>query len=58
MVGGNSPGETRVISIAIYEHVETLNYGDAHLLSAGLLVFAFIVLLPVYAMRRGAMARA
>ena len=58
MVGGNIPGETRVISIAIYEHVETLNYGDAHLLSAGLLVFAFIVLLPVYAMRRGAMARA
>jgi molybdate transport system permease protein len=58
MVGGNIPGETRVISIAIYEHVETLNYGDAHLLSAGLLVFAFIVLLPVYAMRRGALARA
>jgi len=53
MVGGNIPGETRVISIAIYEHVETLNYGAAHTLSAGLIVFAFIVLLLVYAIRRG-----
>ena len=53
MVGGNIPGETRVISIAIYEHVETLNYGDAHALSAGLLVFAFTVLLFVYSQRRG-----
>lgn len=58
MVGGNIPGETRVVSIAIYEHVETLNYGDAHLLSAGLLALAFAMLLPVYAMRRGARHRA
>ena len=40
------------------EHVEPLNYGDAHLLSAGLLVFAFLVLLPVYTMRRGASTHA
>jgi molybdate transport system permease protein len=53
MVGGNIPGETRVISIAIYEHVETLNYGEAHALSAGLLVFAFVVLLFVYSNRQG-----
>lgn len=53
MVGGNIPGETRVISIAIYEHVETLNYGAAHALSAGLIAFAFIVLLLVYSIRRG-----
>jgi molybdate transport system permease protein len=53
MVGGNIPGETRVISIAIYEHVETLNYAEAHQLSAGMLVFAFAVLLFVYSMRRG-----
>lgn len=54
MVGGNIPGETRVISIAIYEHVETLNYGEAHLLSLGLLVFSFAVLYFVYAyLRRG-----
>jgi molybdate transport system permease protein len=57
MVGGNIPGETRVVSIAIYEHVETLNYGDAHVLSAGLLMLAFALLLPVYAMRRGASYR-
>jgi len=52
MVGGNIPGQTRVISIAIFEHVETLNYGQAHLLSAGLIVFSFLVLLLVYAGRR------
>ena len=48
MVGGNIPERTRVISIAIYEHVETLNYGEAHTLAAGLLVFSFVVLLFVY----------
>jgi molybdate transport system permease protein len=52
MVGGNIPGKTRVISIAIYEHVETMRYGDAHLLSALLLVFSFIVLALVYAANR------
>ncbi|MEM9878811.1 MAG: molybdate ABC transporter permease subunit, partial [Pseudomonadota bacterium] len=41
MVGGNIPGETRVISIAIYEHVETLRYAEAHQLSALMLVFSF-----------------
>lgn len=55
MVGGNIPGETRVISIAIYEHVETLNYREAHVLSLALLIFCFTVLLVVYALnRRGA----
>lgn len=44
MVGGNIPGETRVVSIAIYDSVETLNYGDAHLMSLVLLGFAFVVL--------------
>jgi len=48
MVGGNIPGETRVVSIAIYEYVETLRYGDAHRLSIGLLAFSFVVLLLVY----------
>jgi molybdate transport system permease protein len=48
MVGGNIPGETRLISIAIYESVETLNYREAHVLSIGLLVFSFLVLLTVY----------
>ena len=51
-VGGNIPGRTKVISIAIYEHVETLQYAQAHVLSAGLLVFSFIVLLSVYSLNR------
>jgi molybdate transport system permease protein len=52
MVGGNIPDRTKVISIAIYEHVETINYADAHVLSAGLLVFSFLVLLFVYTVNR------
>lgn len=52
MVGGNIPGQTRVISIAIYEHVETLNYGDAHILSAGMLLFSFAILVFVYTLNR------
>jgi molybdate transport system permease protein len=52
MVGGNIPGQTKVISIAIYEHVETINYAAAHALSAGLLVFSFTVLLFVYTLNR------
>ncbi|NNF79336.1 MAG: molybdate ABC transporter permease subunit [Rhizobiales bacterium] len=52
MVGGNIPGETKVISIAIYEHVETLRYAEAHQLSAGLLIFSFAVLFLVYALNR------
>ncbi len=52
MVGGNIPGQTKVISIAIYEHVETLNYASAHALSAILLLFSFLVLLSIYVMNR------
>jgi len=48
MVGGNIPGETRVISIAIYEQVETLRYDEAHLLSIVLVVFALAALLMTY----------
>ncbi len=48
MVGGNIPGETRVIAIEIFTAVETLDYQTAHILSAGLLVFSFLVLLAVY----------
>lgn len=54
MVGGNIPGETRVISITIYEHVETLNYESAHRLAAGLMAFGFTVLLAVYTLNRQA----
>jgi len=48
MMGGNIPGETRVLSIAIYEHVETLNYPAAHTLALGLVGFAFLSLWLVY----------
>jgi molybdate transport system permease protein len=44
MIGGNIPDETRVLSIAIYDHVESLNYDQAHILSFGLVVFAFLVI--------------
>jgi molybdate transport system permease protein len=52
MVGGNIPGQTKVVSIAIYEHVETIRYGEAHVLSAILLAFSFAVLLFVYMANR------
>jgi molybdate transport system permease protein len=48
MVGGNIPGETRVVSIAIYDHVETLEYAQAHILSGILLSFAFVAMLFMY----------
>jgi molybdate transport system permease protein len=52
MVGGNIPGETRVISIAIYDEVESLDYASAHQLSGILLVFAFAALLTMYLVNR------
>lgn len=52
MIGGNIPGETQVLSIAIYDHVEALEYGHAHWLSGGLLLLSFLMLLAVYAFNR------
>ncbi len=52
MIGGNIPGETQVLSIAIYDHVEAMEYGQAHLLSVGLLIFSFILLLTVQGINR------
>jgi len=51
MIGGNLPGVTRVASVQIYDHVEALEYLQAHRLSAVLLLFSFIVLLVLYAWR-------
>jgi molybdate transport system permease protein len=48
MIGGNIPDKTRVISVQIYDHVEALEYAQAHWLSAGILVFSFLVLLLFY----------
>lgn len=52
MVGGNIPGSTKVVSIAVFERVETVDYAGAHLLSGGLLTFSFVVLLIVYTLNR------
>jgi len=51
MIGGNIPGVTRVASVQIYDHVEAMEYGDAHRLAAVMLVFSFLVLLAVYSSR-------
>ena len=48
MIGGNIPGETRVLSIALYDSVESLQFGDAHRLAAGLVVFSFVLLFLLY----------
>ena len=48
MIGGNIPGETQVISVLIYEHVESLQYAQAHSLSAAMIIFSFVVLLLLY----------
>ncbi len=52
MVGGNIPGETRVLSIAIYDHAESMDYASAHLLAGSLLAASFLLLLTVYALNR------
>lgn len=52
MIGGNIPGMTRVVSVQIYDHVEALEYTQAHHLSAVMLVFSFIVLLALYTRRQ------
>ena len=52
MVGGSIPGKTKVLSIEIYDRVETLDYSHAHFLSAGLLLFSFLVLFVVYSINR------
>jgi len=48
MIGGNIPGETRVLSVAVFEHVEALEFADAHRLAGGMVAFALVVLLALY----------
>ncbi len=48
MLGGNIPGETRVVSVSIYNHVEAMEYAAAHWLAGGMVLFSFVVLLSVY----------
>jgi len=52
MIGGNIPGSTRVASIAIYDHVESLDYLHAQWLSGALIIISFVLLLSVYALNR------
>lgn len=53
MIGGNIPGKTQVVSVQIYNHVETLQYTQAHWLAGGMLLFSFLVLLALYSSRHG-----
>ncbi|MBT2323374.1 molybdate ABC transporter permease subunit [Variovorax paradoxus] len=50
MIGGNIPDKTRVVSVQIYDHVEALEYTQAHWLAAGMVAFSFLVLLALYAL--------
>jgi molybdate transport system permease protein len=52
MIGGNIPGETRVVSVQIYDHVEALAYDQANQLSLLMIVFSFLVLMSVYGLRK------
>lgn len=52
MIGGNIPDKTRVLSVAIYDHVEASEFAEAHRLAAGMVVFAMVVLLTLYALNR------
>ncbi|HWU68512.1 MAG TPA: molybdate ABC transporter permease subunit [Stenotrophobium sp.] len=52
MIGGNIPGVTRLVSIALYEHVETMQYADAHRLALCLLLLSVLLMTPVYVMLR------
>ena len=56
MIGGNIPGVTRVASVQIYDHVEAMEYSEAHRLAAVMLVFSFLVLLALYPGARAAKA--
>lgn len=52
MIGGNIPGATRVVSVQIYDHVEALDYPQAHALAALMIIFSFLVLLALYSFQR------
>ena len=52
MIGGNIPDQTRVVSVQIYDHVEAMQYANAHTLAGGMLVFSFLVLLLLNLLQR------
>jgi molybdate transport system permease protein len=57
MIGGNIPGETRVLSMALFDHVEAFNYQQAHFLAAGLMLSAMILLSLIYLLNRQSTAK-
>jgi molybdate transport system permease protein len=57
MIGGNIPGETRVLSMALFDHVESFNYQQAHFLAAGLMLSAMILLSLIYLLNRQSTAK-
>lgn len=57
MIGGNIPGKTRVLSVEIYNHVEAMEYAQAHWLAGGMVVFSFIALLLIYMVNQRAAQR-
>jgi molybdate transport system permease protein len=52
MIGGNIPGQTKVLSVAIYDYVESLQWAQAHILAAGMLVFSFVVILSMMVLEK------
>lgn len=52
MIGGNIPEKTRVVSVQIFDHVEAMEYAQAHWLAGGMVVFSFLILLALYSSRR------
>jgi molybdate transport system permease protein len=52
MIGGNIPDQTKVLSIAIYDYVESLQWAQANVLAAGMLVFSFIVILSMMVLEK------
>lgn len=52
MIGGNIPEKTRVVSVQIFDHVEAMEYAQAHWLAGGMVAFSFVVLLALYSGRR------
>jgi molybdate transport system permease protein len=57
MIGGNIPGKTRVLSVEIYNHVEAMEYAQAHWLAGGMVVFSFLALLTIYLVNHKAAKR-
>ncbi len=51
MIGGNIPGKTRVLSVVLYDHVEALEYGEAHRIAGGMVALAFLALLGIHSLR-------